>query len=297
MSDSAARVIEVFLAGKSDGTVRAYGDDLDAWADFIQAPDRETAVARLLESGPGQASEMVRLYQAALRRKVSPATVNRRIAALSSLTRTARSIGLMDWRLRIRALPTTPLRDTAGPPPEKVREMIAWARRQPGIQGVRDVAILWLLYALALRRQEVVDLDVEHVDIERPAVAVLGKRQLERQWIEMPLRVQESVAEWIVARGGQDGPLFVSVGRANRGQRLSGKGVADVVKRAGRAVGVETTPHGLRHSAITAAIRAGHDLPKVQRFSRHRDLRTLQIYYDQVAGDRVAVANDVANGL
>jgi len=296
-ADQACRLLAVFLAGKRPGTVRAYGDDLDAWATFLGAADREAAVAALLADGAGRATERVRLYQDALQRTAAPTTVNRRLACLTSLTRTARGIGLIDWRLRVRALPTMPLRDTAGPAPERVLAMLAWARGQAGLKGPRDAAILWLLYGLALRRHEVVGLDVEHVDIERPAVAVMGKRRLEREWLEMPLRAQEAVAEWIVARGGQDGPLFISLSRAHRGMRLTGKGVGDVVKRTGLAVGVETTPHGLRHSAITAAIRAGHPLPMVQMFSRHRDLRTLQEYFDRVSQDGVTVANDVANGL
>lgn len=297
-AETVDRVMAVWLAGKAPSTRRSYGNDLQAWARFEAAASAEGAVAGLLGGGPQRARERVRLWQDAMGRGgAAPATVNRRVACLAGLTEVARGIGAVGWRLEVPRLATLRLRDPRGPEPEAIRAMMAWARGRPGLAGPRDAAILFLLYGLALRRREVVTLDVEHVDIRRPAVAVLGKGRREREWLVMPLRVQEAVAEWMVARGGRDGPLFVTLSRGHRGERLTGKGVGDVVRRAGQAVGVRATPHGLRHSAITVAIRAGHALPVVQRFSRHRDLRTLQVYFDRIGDDAAEVATTVVGSL
>jgi len=67
--------------------------------------------------------------------------------------------------------------------------------------------------------------------------------------------------------------------------RLSGKGLYRIIRKLGRQVGVETRPHGIRHTAVTqcckAAAAANLDLSDVLQFSRHASLATLQIYVDK----------------
>src|SRR5262249_29404237 len=83
-----------------------------------------------------------------------------------------------------------------------------------------------------------------------------------------------------------------SINRAKKGDgRLTGSALYQIVRRLGAAVGLKTGPHALRHSAITDALDlTGGDVRAVQRFSRHKDLRTLMIYDDR----RTDVAGDVA---
>jgi integrase/recombinase XerC len=70
--------------------------------------------------------------------------------------------------------------------------------------------------------------------------------------------------------------------------------VADLGTRAGLG---HVRPHGLRHASVTAALDAGVDIRKVQKFSRHRDLRTLTLYDDNrsdMAGEVAAVVAGLA---
>lgn len=91
--------------------------------------------------------------------------------------------------------------------------------------------------------------------------------------------------------GGEDpGPLFPSLDRAKRGGRLSSTSVYRMVRALGAAVGLAVRPHGLRHTAITAALDLTGDLRAVQRFSRHRDVRVLTRYDD----NRADLGGDVA---
>jgi integrase/recombinase XerC len=85
------------------------------------------------------------------------------------------------------------------------------------------------------------------------------------------------------------------VGRG--GGRLTGDGLYKVVKAQGEQLGLRARPHAIRHTSITAALDAGLDIRIVQRYSRHRDVRTLLIYDDarrDLAGD---VAAKVAAAL
>ncbi len=293
----AKRLLKIFLTGKGRLTAQAYGTDLRRFADFLEAKTVDGAVAELIGGGNGQAYELASLYRAHLRERSAAATINRRLATLRSLTSTARNIGIIAWSLTIKPLPTQPLRDSTGPGRSNVRRMIEFAKATGGLKGYRDTAILYLLYGLALRRGEVVELDAENVDLKRPALSVIGKGRVEREWIDMPLLVAEAVAAWMSQRGHDDGPLFYTLSRAYGRERLSATGLYSIVVAISKAIGCKTTPHGLRHTAITDAILLGHSLADVQKFSRHANLNTLQIYFDRVRGVAVDIASSVVNGL
>jgi integrase/recombinase XerC len=92
--------------------------------------------------------------------------------------------------------------------------------------------------------------------------------------------------------------LFLNFDRAGKGARLTGAGLYAMLKNLGASVGLVVRPHGLRHSAITAALDAtGGDVRRVQRFSRHRDLRVLTVYDDARRDMAGEVANLVAETL
>jgi integrase/recombinase XerC len=153
--------------------------------------------------------------------------------------------------------------------------------------------VLRLLNDLGLRRGELVALDVADVDLEAmtPKVAVLGKGRTERELLTLPNETQAALRAWLKVRGQEPGPLFANFDRARKGGRLTGRSVARIVGELGRAVGLVVRPHGLRHAAITDALDAMHgDMRRVQRFSRHRDVRTLGIYDD----NRQDLGGDVA---
>ena len=97
---------------------------------------------------------------------------------------------------------------------------------------------------------------------------------------------KEALQAWIEIRGSEPGPLFTSLDRARKGSgRLSSSGVYRLVRKLGAEVGVKTRPHGLRHTAVTEAVKAGQangmDLTEVLDFSRHANVSTLQIYRDR----------------
>jgi integrase/recombinase XerC len=137
-------------------------------------------------------------------------------------------------------------------------------------------------------------LDVSDLSLEAARLMIIGKGETEVMPVALPLATREVLGKWLAVRGHEPGPLFVtfdtSRGRAGRG-RLTGSGLWSIVRLLGVAANLVVWPHGLRHGSITQALNVTHgDLRRVQRFSRHRDIRTLMLYDD----NRQALAGDVA---
>lgn len=286
-------VLAAFLAGKNRHTLAAYDADLRDFARFLAIDPPKLAVAALVTSGRGDAHAIALAFRVHLQsRGLAPATVARKLAALRSVVKLAGQLGQVDWELTITSPRGEAYRDTAGPGADgwkAVRETARVGAEDGSPIGLRDFAIVRLLHDLALRREEACRLDLADVDLDdagRPfRVWILGKKRLHKESLSLPRPTSEAVAAWIAARGPHPGPLFVRLdpGGADGG-RLTGRSVANVVRRLGERSGLRRRlrPHGLRHQAITEALdRTGGDVRKVQRFSRHADLKTLVVYDDK----------------
>jgi integrase/recombinase XerC len=152
-----------------------------------------------------------------------------------------------------------------------------------------------------LRRAEVVSIDVEDIDLERDELWAKGKGRSAKERFGLPEPTLKALAGWLAARGSAPGPLFTNFDRASKGGRLCSHSVYRIVRGLGERVGVRARPHGVRHSAITEAIklaaREGLDLSVVQAFSRHSDPRTLFRYRDAEGDPQASVSAAIANKL
>ncbi len=294
-------VLSAFLSGRNPRTLRAYDGDLNDFARSLGAPDARAAVAALLGLPHGDANAAALGYKAHLTgRGLKAATVARRLAALRSVVTIARTVGRVAWALDVESPKAEPYRDTAGPGDAGWRAMLARAKADAETgrpKAVRDLAVVRLLHDLALRRGELVALDLADADLDGGTVAVVGKGRTDAVRLTLPDPTRHALADWTAARGPDPGPLFVrldrAAGRAGGPGRLTGTAVFLIVRDLGRRVGLArpTRPHGLRHEAITRALDAtGGDVRTVQRFSRHADPRTLLLYDDR----RRDLAGDVA---
>ena len=167
--------------------------------------------------------------------------------------------------------------------------MLAALEARGDRKAIRDRAIIRLLYDLGLRRAEVCSLDIEDVDLVGGAIEVLGKGNTQKIRLTLPPETKDALGAWISASGNTNGPVFTNFDRC--GRRITGKGLYLVIRKLGEVVGIEVRPHGLRHAAITEALDVtGGDVRRVQKFSRHRDVRTLTTYDD----NRTDMAGEVA---
>ena len=158
--------------------------------------------------------------------------------------------------------------------------------------GLRDVAMLELLYATGVRVGELVGLDIDDVDRERNVVRVLGKGRKERT-VPFGHPAARAVDRWLAEgrpllwTAGGDGALFVGA----RGHRIDQRAVRTLVHR--RIADVpgapDIGPHGLRHTAATHLLEGGADLRSVQELLGHASLATTQLY-THVTSDRLRAA-------
>lgn len=163
--------------------------------------------------------------------------------------------------------------------------------------GLRDVAMLELLYATGIRVGELVGLDVDDVDRERNVVRVFGKGRKERT-VPFGRPAARAVDVWVregrprLAVPGSGAALFLGA----RGKRVDQRAVRTMVHR--RIADVpgapDIGPHGLRHTAATHLLEGGADLRSVQELLGHASLATTQLY-THVTTDRLRRAYQQAH--
>ena len=300
VADRTRRLLEEsFLPALTANTRRAYARDIDDFAAWLGAPDAAAGAGMLLAKDRGGANDLVLRWRSDLvAYGAAPATVARKLAAVRSLVNAARLVGMVEWEVEVRSPKVEPYRDTAGPGVEGVRRLLG-ASRGTSPKARRDRAILHLLFDLALRRGELVTLDLGHLDLERGRISVKGKGRAEREWLSLPAPTRHALEDWLEARGRDEGPLFTNVDRAHKGSgRLAPNSIYRIVRSLGQRAGLgDIRPHALRHAAITTALDRGHDLRTVARYSRHRSLQTLVVYDDNRQDLGGVVAADVASAV
>ena len=266
-------------------TQRARVQDVADLARFLGLAEPGAAAELLVAGTAGQANAIALGYgRHLIDRKLAAATINRRLSTVRRLVKLARRLGLIDWAIDVEGLRAEPYRDTAGPGADGWRRLLEAAQAAGnGPKARRDRALLRLLHDNALRRGEVVALDVADLDLEGARVAVVGKGQTDRRWLTINGPTAAALRDWLAARGDKPGPLFVNFDPAQGDRPADGRRAARGGPGAGRkaALGRAVRPHGLRHQGITRALElTGGNLRMVQRFSRHRDANTLQVYDD-----------------
>jgi integrase len=159
--------------------------------------------------------------------------------------------------------------------------------------GLRDRALLLVGFASALRREELVALNVEDVATGADGLTMtLRRSKTDQEGVGRPIGVPfgsatqtcpvRALAAWMTAAGITDGPIFRGVSR--HGQllgRLSGRGVARVVKKGAAAVGLEAATfggHSLRAGLATAAAKAGKSERAIMAQTGHRSVTMVRRY-------------------
>lgn len=260
----------------SPHTITAYTTDLAELQQFLEANTLDLDRVTGVDLEP---------FALALReRGLAPATVRRRLAAARSLMRHrvregARSVGVRD----------VPLPKARQAPPHALtsRQAIALVEHPDSTPlGLRDRAVLELLYGAGLRVSELCGLRPGDLDPELGLVRVLGKGGHERV---VPCGGQAVRAvERYLARGRtqlgarQDADALVV---NNRGARLTRRGVFLIVRRHAKPLDLPAWvgPHALRHAFATHLVEGGCDLRTVQELLGHQRIATTAIY-THVAG-------------
>ncbi len=267
--------------GLADNTLDAYRRDLDRYLAFLDT----RGVADLDEVDPGTVRSFIASVSASTHgpdgEPYRATTVSRMLSSVRTFHRFAVREGLTDDD------PTAgvvrPRLPRALPHPLTVEEVgrIVEAPRAEEPTGLRDRAILELLYGAGLRVSELTGLDVDDLDLETAAVRVLGKGAKERE-VPIGRMARDAVAVYLTSgRPSLAGPRSRAAMFLNtRGGRLTRQSCARLLEAHARAAGIRrrVTPHDLRHSFATHLLEGGADVRVVQELLGHASVATTQIY-------------------
>jgi len=277
------RVLADWLATKrSPHTRRVYQKDI---ANFLSDIDME--LGKFLSLDRHGAYALVSRYKGELITKnLKSATINRRLAAIKSLVCFAYNCGHSEFMLEaIKGEKMSSYRDTSGVGPETFKRVLGGIDRET-LKGIRDYALLMLLWSNALRRSEVSKANISDFDPTAKTLKIFGKgRGNQSEIISLGSGTVMAIESWLSARGERDPDkaLFCSVNPGYRDGRLSTQGIYNIVSDRCQDAGISKvmSPHRIRHSSITAALEATNgDVRRVQKLSRHSSLNTLLIYDD-----------------
>ncbi len=280
MKESLSPYIDSFLAmasveqGLSKNTVEAYSRDLSRLAEFL--------VAREVSAWADVDAVQLRAYVARLRKEgLSPRSLARHIVTLRRLYRFLETEGVVAQNV-IPSFHLAPgrkkLPHTLGS--QDIRKLLSQPDPSATL-GVRDQAMLELLYATGIRVSEIVSLQTQQIDLQGDYLTVKGKGSKVRavpfgRWAREKLIRYTSEVRPQLLKTRSSAYLFLT----RSGKPLSRQAFWKLIRHYALAAGIEkrVTPHTLRHSFATHLLEGGADLRSVQSMLGHADIATTQIY-------------------
>ena len=259
--------------GASPNTVSAYRRDLSGFRRFLHQ-------GRLPIDRAG-ADHVARFLLTLRQRGLGPRSVARHLSAVR---------GLYRFLVREDMIGRDPTEQLEGPrPPRRLPRTLSLEEAAAVVEspstdspgGIRDRALLELLYATGMRASECLALRIEDINLAAGYLVCTGKGDRQRlipvgvqalHWVRAYLKT----ARPALVRRADPGTLFVN----RAGRALSRQGLWGMIKRAARRAGVRgaVSPHTLRHSFASHLLERGADLRSIQAMLGHADISTTQIY-------------------
>ena len=223
--------------------------------------------------------------RAKLVERYRPATANKHLSALRGVLKASWQLGQMSAEDYHLAASVSGVRGTTLPAGRLLSQgelvaLIGDCANDQTALGVRDGAIIALLYSCGLRRDEIVQLDLADFDSEAGELVIRGKGDRERIGHVMN-GAESALSDWLTIRGNEPGPMFHAIrkGGAILDSRLTTQAIYHVCKRRGERAGVAAySPHDFRRSFVSDLLDRGADLSTVQRMAGHANITTTARY-------------------
>ncbi len=251
-------------------------------------------VAHILSKGTANCVELdwsrVRYQHTAFVRsrlmdEYAPTTANRILCALRGTLEQAWLLGLMSAEDYHRAAHVSPIIGETLPAGRELSQaeistLFSDCTSDPRPIAVRDAAILAVLYAGGLRREEVAKLNLADYDGNKKLI-VHGKRSKERS-VYLADGAVTALKSWLKLRGTDSGPLFLAINRGSNlvyGKRLTPQAVYHLLKSRAKRAGVKSfSPHDLRRTFVGDLLESGVDISTVARMAGHASVDTTARY-------------------
>jgi len=298
--------IETFISylkdqkGYSPHTIRSYHIDLKQFSEFLGSGNKSSRKGETGLEIEAIEATAIRAYLGCLYGRLTRTTIARKLSAVRSFLLFLEKRGLIQ---------SNPAADIATPKLEKyipvylpvddVFRLLERPDREKPL-GLRDLAILEVLYSCGIRVSELEALNISGIDYEERLVRVIGKGNKERivpigRTALKAVRNYLDAVQYLRKKVGdvsRDGPLFIN----SRGGRLSVRSIGRIIKRYAIESGLtsEISPHPMRHTFATHLLDGGADLRSVQELLGHASLSTTQ-KYTHVSLDRLMEVYDKAH--
>ena len=269
--------VAVYLAGLSPSSRRTMRGALDTIARLGLGDEEVTAWDVPWHQLRFQHTQAIR---SALADQYAHTTANRMLSALRGTLKAAWKLGLMTGEEYQKAASVESVSGETVPAGRalsagELGALLDTCEQKP--LGVRDAAIISLLYGCGLRRAELVALNLNDYVKQDDELLVRGKGNKQRA---IPVgNAAPALAEWLHVRGQESGPLFWGLGNRNRGGRLTDQAIYNMLrKRAKRAGVADLSPHDFRRTFVGDLLDAGADIVTVQKMAGHADPATTSRY-------------------
>ncbi|MDO4575207.1 MAG: tyrosine recombinase XerC [Planctomycetia bacterium] len=269
-----------YLAGErdaSDYTLKSYREDLTALLEYLQQIHGKIPQPAEV-SIPDLRSYVAAMHEA----EYSSATISRRLASMRSFFRFAQRDGAVDVNpAKVLRNPRAGRKLPHFLTTEEMDRLLA-APPVDTDMGLRDRAILEVMYSGGLRVSELVGLSDDDLDFDEGVLIIRGKGKKERLAL-LGSYAAEALRDWLAVRvlspklrKNQPIPVFTN----KFGTRITTRSIGRMLEKYLKETGLDrrTSPHTLRHSFATHLLDRGADIRSVQELLGHKSLETTQIY-------------------
>ena len=218
--------------------------------------------------------------------RYAPATANRILSALRGVLEQTWLLGEMSAEDYHRAARLSPIIGETLPAgrellADEIASLIQNCIEDGSPIGIRDAAIISILFGAGLRREEITKLNLEDYNREGAKFVIRGKRSKQR-FAYLGSGALTALMTWLELRGEDAGPLFVPMKRGGAlrlGRRLSPQSVYYLLKVRAKRAGVKSfTPHDLRRTFVSRLLGAGIDIAIVAKMAGHSNIQTTARY-------------------
>jgi site-specific recombinase XerD len=298
----------VFLANlKSVNSRRNMARYLNQIAALLGTPKAESnTVVKNATGRPPKPAEYTYLYcnWAALRfshttaiatqltERYAPATVNVMLSALRQVLYYAWKLELMSAEDYQRAIDIDNVTSTTLPAGRDISmgEMIALAHActsdlnatgQPTIAGIRDAAIIGILYTCGLRRSEVATLELKNFEADSGKLSIIGGKGRKDRTVYVSNGASQALGDWLAIRGDEPGALFMPVNKSDKIQHrpITNQAIYNILIKRGMEANVKDfAAHDFRRTFAGDMLDRGVDIVTVQKIMGHADPKTTSRY-------------------
>lgn len=226
------------------------------------------------------------MIRARLAASFAPATANRMLSALRQTLKHAWLLGQMSVDDYLKAVELEAVTGQTLPAgrelsiDEIASLLTACANSENRLAGIRDRAIIALMYTAGPRREEVVSLNLADYDPQTGKLIITGKRNKQRTAYVIN-GAAKALGEWLAVRGEKPGPLFVEVDKWERiyTDTMTPQAVYNMLRKRAKQAGIQNfSPHDMRRTFISHLLDAGADISTVSKMAGHENVKTTARY-------------------